>query len=113
MSRYKSISLSLLAAMALLFLTGCEQIEQAKNDTIENAKQTALKAIEDVTAISSIEEAKESASQILTETKKATAGLLDQASKHLDPDAQENKSDSSSDLLSSDIISEEAPAKSI
>jgi hypothetical protein len=86
MRKFKLTFLSLLAAMALLFLTGCEQLEQAKNGTIENAKQTAIKALEEVTSSGSIEQTKESANQVLIDAKKATAGLLDQAVKYFEQD---------------------------
>ena len=86
MSKYKMTLLSLSAAMALLFLTGCEQLEQAKNDTIENAKQTVVKALEEAKSSGSIEQAKESANQVLIDAKKAAAGLLNQAGKYLEED---------------------------
>ena len=84
MNKYKMTLLS--AAMALLFLTGCEQLEQAKNDTIEKAKHTAIKALEEVKSSGSIEQAKESANQVLIDAKKAAAGLLNQAGKYLEED---------------------------
>lgn len=91
MSRYKLTLLSLSAAIALLFLTGCEQLEQAKNDTIENAKQTATKALEEVKSSVSIEQAKESANQVLIDAKNATVELLDQVGKYLGQDETSNQ----------------------
>lgn len=98
MNRFKSICISITAAMALIILTGCEQIEQVKTDTLEKAKQSASRMLNEAGQSPSIEQAKESANQVLIESKKAAADLLDQASQYLDQQSKiiENSSEQES-----------------
>ena len=104
MMKFKASFLSLAAGMALLLLTGCDQLEQAKNDTLEKAKQTAIAALQEATQSGSIGQAEESASQVLIDAKKAAAGLLDQAGKYLEQDTQDQKPGNTSEEESSSAI---------
>lgn len=84
MTKTRLILLPIATTIAILTLTGCEQFEQAKTDTLEKAKQTAAKALNEAQQSPSLEQARESANQVLIESKKAASDLLDQASQYLD-----------------------------
>ena len=83
MKRINPPALLLVGGIAVIGLTGCEQIEQAANDAVEQARQSAVEAIDQVRQAGSIEEAKQSASKALDEARQGAAGLLDQASQYL------------------------------
>lgn len=55
-------------------LTGCDQVEQAANNAVEVAKQSALQALEEATRTSTINQAKESANQVMLEAKQKATG---------------------------------------
>lgn len=84
MSKFNSTTLLLVASVALVGLTGCEQVEQAANDVVEKAKQAAVLALDEAQQSGSIDQAKETANQVLQEA----AGLLGQASEYLSRDQQ-------------------------
>ncbi len=78
----------LFGSIAMIGLTGCEQLEQAANDAVEKAKQSAVQGLEEVMQSGSVDEAKQSASEALKEAKQGAAGLLEQASRYLSDDGQ-------------------------
>ena len=88
MSKFNSTTLLLVASVALVGLTGCEQVEQAANDVVEEAKQAAVQALDEAQQAGSIDQAKETANQVLQEAWQQAAGLLGQASEYLSRDQQ-------------------------
>ena len=64
-------------------LAGCERLEQAATDAVDNAKQSAVQALDEIRQANSIEEAKQSAHEALQSTRQKAAGLLDEASGYL------------------------------
>ncbi len=80
--------LLLIGSISVIGLTGCEQVEQAANDAVEKAKQTAVQALDEVTQTGLIEQATQSANQALLDAKQKAAGLLGQASEYLSEDQQ-------------------------
>ena len=87
MAKIHSTGLFLVGALALVGLTGCDKLEQAANDAVETAKQSAVQALDEARQAGSIEEAKQSADRLLLDAKQQAAGLLQQASQYL---AEEN-----------------------
>ena len=87
MIKLKSIYLPVIVGFMLVFLTGCDKIDQAKTDALEKAKQAASKALNDVQQSGSIDQAKESANQAIIDAKQAAAGMLGQASEYLEQSA--------------------------
>lgn len=85
-------------------LTGCERIEQAANDAVEKAKQSAVQVLDEATQSGSIDQAKQSANQVLLETKQKAADLIGQASEYLSKDGQEQDVES---------LAAEAPASTL
>lgn len=88
MSKFNSTTLLLVASVALVGLSGCEQVEQAANDVVEKAKQATVLALDEAHQSGSIDQAKETANQVLPEARQQAAGLLGQASEYLSRDQQ-------------------------
>lgn len=88
MRKFKIPALLLLGGIAVTGLAGCEQLEQAANEAVEQAKQSAVRAIDEVRQAGSIEEAKQSAGKALEGARQNAAGLLEQASQYLSEDGQ-------------------------
>jgi thioredoxin-like negative regulator of GroEL len=88
MSKFNSTTLLLVASVALVGLSGCEQVEQAANDVVEKAKQATVLALDEAHQSGSIGQAKETANQVLQEARQQAAGLLGQASEYLSRDQQ-------------------------
>ncbi len=78
-----SKGLILVAGMAGVALTGCEQLGQVAHETVENAKQSAYQALDEIKQSGSVEEAKQSAHRLLTDATQQATGLLEQASQYL------------------------------
>lgn len=89
MKQINSATLLLFGGISVVSLTGCDQIEQATNNAVENAKQSAVQVVDEVRQAGSIDQAKQSAKQALTEARQTAAGLLGQASEYLADDHQE------------------------
>ncbi len=92
MAKIHSAGLLLAGGLTLAGLSGCERLEQAANDAVETAKQSAVQALDEARQAGSIEEARQSADRLLLDAKQQAAGLLDQASRYLAEEAatQEN-----------------------
>ena len=88
MKKFNSATLVLIGGISVVSLTRCEQVEQAANDAVEKAKQSAVQALNEATQTGSIDQAKQSANQALLEAKQKAAGLLGQASEYLANDQQ-------------------------
>jgi len=88
MNKINPPALMLFGGIALIGLTGCEKLEQAANQAVEKAQQSAVKAIDEVRQAGSIEEARQSAVNALNAAKQDAAGLLGQASQLLAEDGQ-------------------------
>ena len=88
MRTIRTITFLLIGGIALIGLSGCEQVEQAANDAVEKAKQSAVQALDEAKQTGSIDEARQSATQALQEAKQAAAGILGQASDYLANDQQ-------------------------
>ena len=83
MVKFKLASLALVGGIAAVGLSGCEQVEQAANEAVEKAKQTAVEAIDQARQTGSVDEARQSADNVLQDVKQQAAGFLDQASEYL------------------------------
>jgi vacuolar-type H+-ATPase subunit H len=70
-------------------LGGCGQVEQAANEAIEKAKQTATRALEDARQSGSIDQVREAANQALHDARQQAAGLPGHASEVLAQDPRE------------------------
>jgi hypothetical protein len=88
MIKLNSATLLLIGSIAVIGLTGCEQMEQATNDVVEKAKQAAVQALNEAQQTGSTGQAKESVNQALLEVKQQAAGLLGQAIEYLSSDQQ-------------------------
>lgn len=84
MKQPKSIYMLLFGAVAVLGLSGCEQVEQAASQALQDARQSATQVLEDASQSGSLEQARQSASEALNEARQAAAGLLGEASEYLD-----------------------------
>lgn len=73
----------LIGGIAIVALSGCEQLEQAATSAVDEARQTAVEAIDEARQAGSVEEAKQSADNALDEVRQQAAGLLQQASDFL------------------------------
>lgn len=95
----KSRSLPLLGIVAALALTGCEQIEQAASQALQDAQQSAQQALEEARQSGSLDQARQSASEALDQARQAAAGLLGEASEYLgaEPRAAEPESPAAED----------------
>ena len=83
MAKFKAVVLLLAGGFALLGLSGCDRLEQAANEAVEQAKQSAVQAIDEARQAGSLEEARQSADRLLLDAKQQAGGLLDQASRYL------------------------------
>jgi hypothetical protein len=88
MKKFNSKTLLLIGGISVVGLTGCERLEQAANDALEKAKQSAVQVLDEAGQSGSIDQAKQSANQVLLETKQTATGLLGQASEYLSQDPQ-------------------------
>ena len=86
MARVSRTVMMFVGGGALLALTGCERIEQAATDAVEQAKQSATQVLEEATQTGSIEDAAQAADQVLLETRQQAAELLEQMSNYLSVD---------------------------
>jgi vacuolar-type H+-ATPase subunit H len=91
MKKLNPAMLLLIGGISVIGLTGCEQVEQAANDAVKKAKQTAVQALAEATQTGSIDQGKQSANQTLLDAKQKAAGLLGQASEYLSEDQQEQE----------------------
>jgi len=82
-NKLNSPALLLVCGISVAGLTGCEQLGQAATDVVENAKQSAAQALDEIGQANSVEEAKQSAGEALQHTRQKAAGLLDRASGYL------------------------------
>ena len=82
MSKTKLTSL-IVGAVAIIGLSGCDQLEQAATEAVDKAKQTAVNTLDEARQAGSIEEAKQSADNALQDVRQQAAGLLQQASEIL------------------------------
>jgi hypothetical protein len=82
MSQSKPASL-VIGAIAILAQGGCEQLQQAATEAVNDAKQTAVEALEEATQAGSIDGAKQSADNAIDDVRQQAAGLLQQASDYL------------------------------
>ncbi len=83
MAKFRTASLAVVTLIAVGALSGCDKLEQAANDAVENAKQSAAQALDEARQAGSIEEARQSADRFLLDAKQQAAGLLEQASQYL------------------------------
>lgn len=88
MRKLNATILLLVGSVALVGLTGCEQVEQATNSVVEKARQAAVQVLGEAQQAGSIDQAKETANQALSEARRLAAGLLGQASEYLTQDHQ-------------------------
>ena len=79
MTRLKLASL-LIGAIAIV---GCEQLEQAATEAVDKAKQTAVKTLDEASQAGSIEEAKQTADNAMQDVRQQAATLLQRASEYL------------------------------
>ena len=79
MSKTKLTSL-IIGAVAIVGLSGCDQLEQAATEAVDKARQTAVNTLDEARQAGSIEEAKQSADNALQDVRQQAAGLLQQAS---------------------------------
>ena len=87
MRTFKSPAL-LLGGIAIIGLTGCEKLEQAAAEAVEQARQSATQAIDEVRQAGSLEEATQAATRALEAARQNAAGLLDQTRQQLSEDGQ-------------------------
>ena len=87
MKKSSPLMLALAASLALVTLSGCERMEQAANEVIEQATQSAVQAIDEATGAATIDEARQSAEHMLNDARNTAAGLLGEASEYLAPGA--------------------------
>jgi len=85
----KNIYPAILLLLGGIALGGCGQVEQAANEAIEKAKQTATQALEDARQSGSIDQLRESTHQALNDARQQAAELLGQASEALAQDPHE------------------------
>ena len=78
----------LFGTVAIVSLSGCQQIEQAATEAVDKAKQTAIQTLDEARQAGSIEGAKQSAGNAVQEVKQQAAGLLQQASDYLSGNQQ-------------------------
>ena len=88
MKKSSRVSLLLVGSIALVGLSGCEQMEQAATEAVETAKQTAVQALQEASQTGSIDEARQTATQALRDAKQQAAGVLGQASEYLSSEQQ-------------------------
>ena len=89
MNKLKSTTLLLIGGISVVSLTGCEQIEQAKNTAVEKAKASAVQILDEARQAESIDDVKQSANRAMQDAKQSAAGLLGQASDYLSNQPQE------------------------
>lgn len=82
MSKTRLTSL-LVGGIAIIGLSGCEQLEQAATEAVDKARQTAIQTIDEARQAGSLEEAKQSAGNALQDVKQQASGLLQQAGDYL------------------------------
>ena len=92
MTTIHSKALILVAGIAAVGLTGCD-LEQAATEAVQNAKQSAVQALDEAKQAGSIAEAKQSADRLLGDAKQQAAGLLEQVSQYLSEGQQATESD--------------------
>ena len=73
----------LVGSVAIIGLSGCEQLEQAATEAADKARQTAIQTLDEARQAGSLEEAKQSAGDALQDVKQQASGLLQQASDYL------------------------------
>lgn len=73
----------LIGGIAIIGLSGCEQLEQAATEAVENARQTAVQTLDEASRAGSVEEAKQTAGNALQDIRQQASGLLRQASDYL------------------------------
>ncbi len=73
----------IVGVVAVLSLSGCEQIDQAAADAVDQARTSAGQLLEDASQARSVEEARQVADDALVEARERAAGLLQQASDFL------------------------------
>ena len=66
--------------IAIVALSGCEQLEQTAAEAVDEARQTAVQALDEARQANTVEEAKQSAGNALDDVRQQAAGLLQQAS---------------------------------
>jgi len=88
MNEHNCPALLLICGISVAGLTGCEQLEQAAADVVENARQSAVQALDQIGQADSVEETKQSAGEALQKTRQKAAGLLDRASAYLSGEQQ-------------------------
>ena len=110
MVKIHSAGLFLAGALALVGLTGCEKLEQAANDAVESAKQSAVQALDEARQAGSIEEAKQSADRLLLDAKQQAAGLLQQAGQYL---AEETPTQDSVSGSKDDMVADPQPTNDL
>ena len=86
MRKLNATILLLVGSVALVGLSGCEQVEQATNGVVEKARQAAVQVLDEAQQSGSIDQARETANQALSEARRLAAGLLGQASEYLTQD---------------------------
>ncbi len=79
----KKAGLIAVGGVALVALGGCEQLEPAATEAVDQAKQSAVQALDEARQAGSVEEAKQTADRFLLDAKEQASGLLDQASQYL------------------------------
>ena len=99
MNKLKSPTLLLFGGISVVSLTGCEQIEQAKNTAVENAQTSAVQLLDKARQAESIDDVKQLANRAMQDAKQSAAEILGQASENLSnqPQKQNTANTSGSD----------------
>ena len=104
MTMFNSKALVLVAGIAAVGLTGCEQLEQAASEAVDNATQAAVQALDEAKQSGSIADAKQSADKLVNDAKQQAAGILDQVNRYLTEGQQALEPDQPTDRTAPEAL---------
>ena len=73
----------LFGSLALVTLSGCERLEQAAAEAVEQARQSTAEVLQEAARTGSLESARQQADEALQEARQKAAGMLGAASQYL------------------------------
>ena len=87
MTKTKSTALALFGGLALVTLTGCEQLQQTATEAADKARQAAAETLDQVQQAGSIDEALQAATQGLEDARGQASEMLGNISESLAPES--------------------------
>lgn len=90
MKKFKPLAASLFAGLVLLGLTGCDRINQAATEAVEQARKSVIQVLDEAQQSGSLEHARQAVSETLIEARQQAAGHLDEAIEYLLQEQQQD-----------------------